>query len=83
MHKIQKVMGDLHKCRMLNSPTMQEASSPSSNANKVQQIKADNVEEIILIQTQQIISGPAQTEQQTKEQVRYLQTKYTMNEVIL
>ena len=36
----------------------------------------------MLIQTCQIISGPAPTEQQTKGQARYKHKKYTMNLVI-
>ena len=36
---------------------------------------------MILLQTCQIISGPAPTEQQTKEQARYWQTRYIMKEI--
>ena len=37
---------------------------------------------MILIQTYQIISGPASTEQHTTEQVRYQYKKYTVSSVI-
>ena len=62
-----EMIGGQYDNRKFDSQTVQTSISPSCKANRPQQINTDNIDVNMLMQACQIISGPASTEQQTKE----------------
>ena len=71
-----EVMGDPNKSRMLNFQSIQAFNNPSCKANKVKEIKADNVD--VNDANSNIILGTASTEQQIKQHIRHYQTNHIM-----
>ena len=75
-----EVIDDTDECRKIDSQTIEASIIPSctTKPHRPRQIKWMLM---ILMQAWQIISDPVSTEQQTKEQVRFWQTKYILNSV--